>query len=329
MTDVDDFLSHYGVKGMKWGVIRKDPSAGPSRREVRTTAKYLEKGFALEVAEKKARGRIAVENALLVAGGTALAAGAGYAAYRQAERVFGSVNLPMGTPVHHVNVHGPNLDIKDKPMFVAFNKKDQKFYDSVFANFARNRAAAENIYKSTLETTTDIKAPSNFEAKRLYKEFSKKFKPGMDYSEFNYSFNGEGLGNPQLKKEFSKFMQGKGYNAMIDNFDTMKSTRIRTTKPTILFDPTRSIKKVNDILLDNDKVMVSSLKYQLMSSANNAALSPKAPILGALVGLGAFGKFRSTERPREIQVDAYKKQYPGTKLSDAEIYNLVGSQPTT
>lgn len=328
MSDpVDDFLAHYGVKGMKWGVTREDSSGGgPSRREVRTTAKYLNKGFDLEVAQKKARGRIAVENVLLVTGATVLAAGVGYAAFRKAEKVFGSVNLPMGTPVHHVNVHGPKLDIQDKPMFVSFNKRDQKFYDSVFAGFAKNRAKAENIYKSTLKTTTDIKAPSNFEAKRLYKQFAKQFDSKMPYSEFNYSFNGEGTGSPRLKKEFANFLQKKGYNAMIDNHDTVKSALYRTTKPTILFNPTRSVKKVNDVLLDNGKIDASTLKYDLFSltkqASKQAAVSPSSLVLSLLVGLGGGGRIKA-EKNREARVDNYKKLYPGTQLSDAEIYNLV------
>lgn len=330
-TDVDDFLAHYGVKGMRWGVIRKDPSGysetskGPSRREVRNTAAYLRKGYSQDVAEKKAKGKIAVENALLIAGGVALASAAVYAGAKVGERHFGSVNLPMGTPVHHVNVHGPDLNVQAKPMFVSFDKRDQKFYDSVFANFAKNRAKAENIYKSTLETTTDIRAPSNFKAQRLYREFQKLHPDVKDsYSEFNYSFNGENLGSPRVRKAWIDFMSGKGYNAMIDNFDSVKSTRINTVKPTILFDPTRSIKKVDDILLDNGKIQLGSLKYELIGTASKAATSPKSLIFSVLVGLGAFKNYQSNEKPRELRVDAYKQQHPGTKLSDAEIYNLVG-----
>ena len=323
-TDVDNFLAHYGVKGMRWGV-RKDTSDGPSNRQIRTTAKYLRKGFSQEVAEKKARGRIAAENVLLATGATVLAAGAGYLAFNEASRHFGGVNLPMGTPVHHVNVQGPGLNIQDKPMFVSFDKRDQKFYDSVFANFAKNRANAENIYKSTLETTKDIRAPSNFQAKRLYKEFQ-KLNPEVksSYSDFNYTFNGEGHGSAQAKKAFSEFMQGKGYNAMIDNFDSVKSTRIRTNKPTILFDPTRAVKKVDDILLNNDKVAISALGYELRGLAKNATVNPKSMALTLMVGLGAFGSSRTSERARMNRVNDYKTQHPDTELSDAQIYNLVG-----
>lgn len=324
-TDVDDFLAHYGVKGMRWGVIRKGSDSGPSRREVRTTAKYLRKGYDPQEAAKKARGRMAAENVLLVAGATVLAAGAGYAAYRTADRHFGGVNLPMGAKMHHVNVHGPKLEVTDKPMFVAFKKGDQKFYDSVFANFAKNRVGAENIYKSTLESTTDIRAPSNFQAKRLYKEFQKTHTDVKDsYAAFNYSFNGEGQGSPRVKRAFSEYMQSKGYNAMIDNFDSVKSLRSKTMKPTILFDPTSSIKKVDDILLNNGKITLNAAKYELGNLASKTLVNPKSVALTLMVGLGAFSSNRSVERQREIRVDDYKKQNPGTRLSEAEIYNLVG-----
>ena len=38
VDDPDEFLEHYGVKGMKWGV-RKDPSTGVSRKTSREAAK--------------------------------------------------------------------------------------------------------------------------------------------------------------------------------------------------------------------------------------------------------------------------------------------------
>lgn len=322
-TEVDDFLAHFGIKGMKWGVV-KDSSSGPSRKEVRVTANYLRRGYDQKEAEKKAQGKIAAEKVLLIAGGTVLAAGAGYAAYKAADRAFGGVNLPMGTKVHHVNVHGPKLEVGDKPMFVAFKPSDQKFYDSVFANFAKNRSRADNIYKSTLEATTDIKAPSNFQAQKLYKEFQKIHTDvKTPYSEFNYSFNGEGQGSPRVKKAFAEYMQSKGYNAMVDNFDTMKSMRSRTNRPTILFDPTKSIKKVEDILLDSGKVEATAMRYELANFATKAAFSPKSMAVTLMVGLGAFSSARNVERPREQRVDAYKKKHPGSTLSDAAIYNLV------
>jgi hypothetical protein len=321
-TDVDIFLAHYGVKGMKWGVRKAD---GPSRREVRTTAKYLRKGLDREAAEKKAKGRIAAENILLGVGATLVVAGAGYAAYRIGDRHFGSVNLPAGSKVHHVNVHGPNLEVQNKPMFVSFKRSDQKFYDSIFANFSRNRSRAENIYKSTLETTTDIKAPSNFEAARLYREFQKKHPELTDsYSTFNYSFNGEGAGSTRLKKAFQEHLQSKGYNAMIDNFDSVKSLRSRTQRPTILFDPTNSIKKVEDILLDNAKVSATAVKYEMANLASKAAFNPVTVGLGGLAGYSAYSNYRGTEGRQETRVDNYKRSHPNTKLSDAEIYNLVG-----
>lgn len=327
-TDVDDFLAHYGVKGMKWGVIRKSPSGSsngpPSRREVRTTAAYIRKGYDPREAEKKAAGRIKVENILLASGGVALAAGAGYVAYRAGERHFGKVNLPMGAKVHHVNVHGPDLNIQDKPMFVSFDKRDQKFYDSVFANFARNRAKAENIYKSTLEATTDIRAPSNMEARRLYRDFAKQYGSTQSYADFNYSFNGEGQGSARLKKKFAEYMGEKGYNAMIDNFDSVKSARLRTTKPTILFDPTRSIKKVEDVLIDSGTLPAKALRYDLVGTAARAGSSPAAIGIGVLAGLGAFSNYRSEESGREQRVDAFKSKNPSTKLTDAEIYNREG-----
>jgi hypothetical protein len=50
--DLDDFLAHYGVKGMKWGVRKAEGSSGssPTRRpispEAKAHAKYISKELA-------------------------------------------------------------------------------------------------------------------------------------------------------------------------------------------------------------------------------------------------------------------------------------------
>lgn len=43
MTVVDDFLAHYGVKGMKWGVRRKRGSNGLVSTEAERASQLLEK----------------------------------------------------------------------------------------------------------------------------------------------------------------------------------------------------------------------------------------------------------------------------------------------
>lgn len=37
--DLDSVLAHYGIKGMRWGVRRANPSGGPSRSEDSASAK--------------------------------------------------------------------------------------------------------------------------------------------------------------------------------------------------------------------------------------------------------------------------------------------------
>lgn len=47
MDEVDDFLAHYGVKGMKWGQHKSLPLVDPARRPSKETVKGLSTELAL------------------------------------------------------------------------------------------------------------------------------------------------------------------------------------------------------------------------------------------------------------------------------------------
>jgi hypothetical protein len=80
-TEVDDFLAHYGVKGMKWG---KHQTKGDFKAAVKSNRKELYKGVGSVYKSKKQTG-LAVATTLLSGGsvasaviGTQMMRGAGY-----------------------------------------------------------------------------------------------------------------------------------------------------------------------------------------------------------------------------------------------------------
>lgn len=77
IIDEEVYLTHYGVKGQKWGVINKFKKWN-DRRRISIEANKLKSGNSQAQAKKQAAGQLKVENVLLAAGGLAVAGLIGY-----------------------------------------------------------------------------------------------------------------------------------------------------------------------------------------------------------------------------------------------------------
>lgn len=169
MTDVDTFLAHYGVKGMRWGVTReKTPRA--SRRE-RLEAAYRTKMSDVE-AKTKADARIRTEKTLLIAGGIAVAAAASIVIGKKLHTEFAPINLPKGSSLQNVNQHGTDFDL-DRITFATFKPKDNALYRDKFSmELLRSVGRKSNdVYATELKAVKDIKIPSKATARKLFKEY--------------------------------------------------------------------------------------------------------------------------------------------------------------
>ena len=79
--DYDDYLVHYGVKGMKWGVRKDDnrPSSKVTYKE-KKSYKYQKKGLSKSEADAKAARADKIRKTALVVGGVAMASVVAYTA---------------------------------------------------------------------------------------------------------------------------------------------------------------------------------------------------------------------------------------------------------
>lgn len=317
-------LFHYGIKGMKWGVRREvDTSTGlvkKTARQERAEARYIKKGYSLEVAEKKARGRIKVENVLLAAGGVAAAGLAIYTGKTFVEKRFSEIDLPVGSIMTNINAMGVNQNL-DRRTYVTVNQKDANKYRGLLAKQLQNnakklpgRGLGDVIYETKLHAAERIKAPSHNQARKLYKEFQKSIPElkNVPYKNFNHDLVDEGRVN---NKKFFEFMKSKGYNAVLDSNDQFMSG-YNAKKPLILFNAKSSTIDLGKKVLFEEEIQKNFTKEVVKLNARAMAYSPST-ILGltAVVGGRAL-----SNKSKEGAVRKYFAEHPDSKLTPAEAY---------
>lgn len=324
ITAEDLELFHYGVKGMKWGVRRKEGPDGlvvksktpikdsdKSAHRVATEARYIQKGYTTEEAAKKAEGRIRTQKILLAVGATAVTAAAVYGGKVAFDKRFKGVDLPMGSVLKNINALGDKQDF-DRRMYTTFNEGDTKKYKGLLASALRRNAKDSTIYETSLKATQNIKAPSHHQAKKLYEEFKSKNREasGLNYKEFNKRLVNQ---RDPMNSRFYDFMKTKGYNAVLDSNDQFISG-YNTKKPLILFNASSSTVKSGQKVVD-DKVINKLSTVQNLGVLGRAS----APYVG--LGMAWVGGNKAIDtRNRYGSVNRYFKDHPNSELSYAEVY---------
>lgn len=327
-------LMHYGVKGMKWGVQKKDrsgsngyPKNSPkkvSMRKVHLEAKGLKKGKTQEEATLSAEKRMRVEKALKIAGGVAVGAAVAYVAARELDKRFSSVDLPVNTVLRNVNALGENQNY-DRRLYTTFEQADSKKYRGIMARHLTDQAVkmraakmsgiSDAVYESSMTAKKRIKAPSHMEAKKLYAEFEKDFKYGTgarSYKEFNKGL----VGDSSINRKFYKFMESKGYNAILDANDQFISG-FDAKKPLILFNAASSTTKLADRVINKPEI---TKEYNGFMAGRITKAAIKNVTIGAMV-LGAFGTANNAAKNEAIT--KYLDEHPNSEKTYAEVYNML------
>ena len=331
ITTEDLELFHYGVKGMRWGVRRKEGPDGrvvkskapikdsdKSAHRVATEARYIQKGYTAEEAAKKANGRIKAQKVLLAVGATAVTAAAVYGGKVAFEKRFTGVDLPMGALLTNINALGDKQDF-DRRLYTTFNEGDTKKYKGMLAATLRGNKKGTTIYETSLKATQNIKAPSHHQAKKLFEEFKSNNREasGLNYKEFNKRLVN---GRDPMNSRFYDFMKTKGYNSVLDSNDQFISG-YNTKKPLILFNAASSTVKSGQKVVD-EKTTNKLMTVQSLGVLGRAA----APYVG--LGMAWVGGTKALDtRNRHGSVNKYFQDHPNSKMSYAEVYaNLEVSE---
>lgn len=330
-TDVDNFLAHYGVKGMRWGVIRKDPSGPPptktrdlpdsekSKIRIRYEAGYIGKGHTPAQAKILADRRLTTEKVLATVGGMAVAAAISYAATSAITKRFVGVTLAEGTSLNYVNAMGGDKVDLDRRLYTTFKKGDGDKYRGMLAARLRNQAASipdgsRTVYDTVLKTTKEIKAPSQVQAAKMYKEFVKA--NGIINAPSYRMMNRNIVFDDPTSKQFLNHLKTKGYNAILDANDQFISG-YNTKAPLVIFNAASSTVKSGEKILKNS--LIDKLNTVQTLQVLGRQMAPVAAVGAAIVGINK----NRDGKTRYSLVEKYIKDNPNTKKSYAEIYNSI------
>lgn len=326
-------IQHFGIPGMKWGVRKKREKfyrggkqysipKKKSGHRVRLEAGYLKKGYSESDAEQMAARRIKGEKFVAGALGTAAVAGASYIAYREIGKRYSSVVLEAGTDLHYINALGDKATY-DRRLYTSFEKGDTKKYKGLLATALRKNAADTTIYDTVLRTTETVKAPSQHEAAKLYKEFLSVNKdlPKWSYNEMNRRIVGTMKGDDPTAAGFMSFLKTKGYNAILDANDQFISG-YSTKKPLILFNAASSTVKVGESVVS--KQLSDRLNKIQMAVVYTKELAPSIGLGVAMVG----GRQALDTSNKYGAVNSYFKKNPKSNYSYGAVYNALKATPS-
>ena len=319
-----------------------------SKRMQKLTERYMSEGMSEEDAKIKAYKRARVEKAIAIGAGLTLAAAAGiagYAIYKDRH----DVTLKAG---HLLSRVANNDNNSLHPVFYASDDKKKfanKMYTGMYAN-QHKMMGSNDVYKKTLELKDHVKVASNKHAsdtlrdllandKSMGKDLAsslkdtldgrpqsaaqrrevKKALKALDAGKYNrHVYNAFNYHGANSSDKFINALRNKGYDALNDINDQKLSGYAAKTARIYFNNNKIGVKDVNK-LSDNK---IASDFMAANARVLGRQLGKKATIYGGIYGSVKGAKKVIDKHTDSVVVKNYRKEHPGTKLSDNDILRM-------
>lgn len=258
--EYDDYLAHYGVKGMKWGV-RKD--------QYRT---YSDKATKTENFSPKTRSKATVNMYRYFATGGKRKSSQKYTEEWYNNLDTGKNYIKKGATLNRV-VRGVDQNALAGRLYVAKRKDDSEMYKATIPYVQKKGAAGKrqyhSVYQVSMETKKRLSMPSEKERVDTFIE-TLQTKPGREWLKNNGyrgqidELNAKEVGLKYYKR-FNKYagnqavsfndtyfnaVKAKGYDAILDDNDA----GVWSKEPTILLSPKSTVKVTKVRQLSADEI---------------------------------------------------------------------------
>jgi len=256
-----DFLVHFGILGMHWGV-RNDKEK--SRYRLKLEEKYTKKGLDSVEAEKAASKRIKIEKILAVTAGITLVAATAYVLHHNKEVKKAADEIVSKGTIFNRIAQSPDGNISKKT-FVSFLPEDVRVYENnlTFANDFENKSMT---YQVSLKGIHNIVMPSMKTQEKLLldvvKQNSKYVRENVIKSSYSAGlsdkafvkrhfndllryFSDKSL-TDQFNSSYADVLKKNGYNAVIDMNDFLGNW---AKKPVILLNAVEDVVQIGSKVL--------------------------------------------------------------------------------